>query len=85
MWYVSERLSQTAVVSQNDQRSSSLVSMEAKLHLHCRMQNGNVFLYLHFPILYVQYLVQNKNENCIISFKFAIFYTRFNMQIINIF
>ncbi len=40
---------------------------------------------IKFPILYVQYLVQNKNENCIISFKLAIFNTSFNMQIKNIF
>ncbi len=38
-----------------------------------------------FSHSYVQHLEQNENENVIISFKFAIFYTRFNMQIKNIF
>ncbi len=53
--------------------------------IQCNMQNGNAFLYLnlHLPIPYVQHLVQN--ENSIISFKFAIFYTSFNMHIKNIF
>ncbi len=36
-----------------------------------------------FSHSYVQHLVQN--EDSIISFKFAIFYTSFNMQIKNIF
>ncbi len=34
-----------------------------------------------FSHSYVQHLEQNENENVIISFKFAIFYTSFNMQI----
>ncbi len=38
-----------------------------------------------FSHSYVQHLVQNENENSIISFKFDIFYTSFNMQIKNIF
>ncbi len=38
-----------------------------------------------FSHTYVQHLVQNENENSIISFKFAIFYTSFNMHIKNIF
>ncbi len=34
-----------------------------------------------FSHSYVQHLEQNENGNVIISFKFAIFYTSFNMQI----
>ncbi len=40
---------------------------------------------LTFSHTYVQHLVQNENENSIMQFKFAIFYTSFNMQIKNIF
>ncbi len=38
-----------------------------------------------FSHSYVQHLVQNENEYSIKSFKFAIFYTSFNMHIKNIF